>query len=302
MKNTQANLVVSELEKMSAIAIVEDERVQSKFIQQYNNVHGNSRGEMMYHKMKFDYLRILQEKPELQKCSKLSIYGVFLDIAVNGLDISQGRKPLVYFIPRSVNIGTKENPNYEKRLYMELSPPGEVFIRINARHIRHADNPVIAYDGDVFKPVNDEKGKRVIYEAAVPRKSNKIIGGFIRITKIDGSIEYSWILSEDIPRLKAYSENANSYYDATLKKRVKGQANRLYTSNDGQIDPGFLEAKITKHAFDNYPKVRTGSFTKLQTQEIEEKPIDYGVDIPPYTDDGEIIDAESEQIDNEETF
>lgn len=302
MKNTQANLVVSELEKMSAIAIVEDERVQSKFIQQYNNVHGNSRGEMMYHKMKFDYLRILQEKPKLQKCSKLSIYGVFLDIAVNGLDISQGRKPLVYFIPRSVNIGTKENPNYEKRLYMELSPPGEVFIRINARHIRHADNPTIVYEGDVFKPINDEKGKRVIYEAAVPRKSNKIIGGFIKITKIDGSIEYSWILAEDIPRLKAYSENANSYYDATLKKHVKGQANRLYTSNDGQIDPGFLEAKITKHAFDNYPKVRTGEFTKLQTQEIEEKSIDYGIDITQHTEDGEIIDTESEQIDNEETF
>lgn len=291
MKNTQANLVVSELEKMSAIAIVEDERVQSKFIQLFNHIHGTQSGELIYHKEKFNFLKQLQENPALQQCTKLSLYGAFLDAAVNGLSLETGNKPQSYLIPRPINVGTKNEPRYEKRVSLTVSPYGELIMRMRAGQIKHADDPVIVYEGDIFEIEMNETGKKIIYKPVIPRKSNQIIAGFIRIIKPDDSIDFFWLLKDDIQRLKGYSEKQN-----------KGKANQLYTSNDGQIDTGFLAAKIIKHAFSSYPKVRTGEFTKLQTQEIEEKSIDYGINIPPHTEDGEIIDAESEQIDNEETF
>ena len=59
-------------------------------------------------------------------------------------------------------------------------------------------------------------------------------------------------------------------------KQNKGTANSLYTSNGGFIDTGFLENKMIKHAFDAYPKVRTGNYTSMETQQ-EEPVIDYGL-------------------------
>ena len=59
-------------------------------------------------------------------------------------------------------------------------------------------------------------------------------------------------------------------------KQNKGTANSLYTSNGGHIDTGFLENKMIKHAFDAYPKVRTGNYTSMETQQ-EEPVVDYGL-------------------------
>ena len=81
----------------------------------------------------------------------------------------------------------------------------------------------------------------------------------------------------DIERLKHYSEKANSKWNDQTKRRELGKANALYTSNNGSIDPGFLENKMIKHAFDAYPKVRTGKFTIMDSDQEEEEIIDYGL-------------------------
>jgi len=74
---------------------------------------------------------------------------------------------------------------------------------------------------------------------------------------------------QDIIRLKAYSD-----------KNSKGKTNELYSSNHGQIDTGFLLAKMIKHAFRTYPKVRTaGVMTVLET-EAEAQEVDYGIEMP----------------------
>ena len=62
---------------------------------------------------------------------------------------------------------------------------------------------------------------------------------------------------------------------ANPAERREGQC--LYTSSEGGIDPGFLESKLIKHAFDGYPKVRTGQFSSFETQE-EPQEIDYGLE------------------------
>lgn len=268
MNNPTAKLVIEELKKMTPQQMVEDPRIEEKFVSLYNNIHGSQSGEMLYHKAKFDFLRIVSEKQDVRESTVLSLYGCFLDVAVCGLSLEQGSKPHVYIIAKNFNVGTKEAAKWEKRSNMVVSPYGELVQRMRAGQIGHTDNPVIVYEGDHFQPVTDKGGKYVEYRAAIPRKSSVIIGAFIIITRLDGSKDCQWLLKEDVDRLKGYSARQNK----------NSGANALYTSNGGQIDPGFLEAKMIKHAFDTYPKVRTGNFTILATQQLPDDKIDYGVD------------------------
>lgn len=269
MENQTSTAVVGYIEKLTPMQLVEDKKVTEKFITLYNGIHGSKQGELFYHKEKFNYLKLLAENAALRDCSKLSLYGCFLDVAVNGLSFESGSKPLAYITTRKFNVGTQQAPVFEKRASVQVSPYGELVMRMRSGQIKHADNPVIVYQGDKFQPKINEKGeKAVVYECMVPRKSDKIIGAFLRITKPDGSTDFEWLLEGDITRLAGYSARNN-----------KGPANALYTSNGGQIDPGFLAAKMIKHAFRTYPKVRTGQFTELETEKIDpEAPINYSMD------------------------
>ena len=126
--------------------------------------------------------------------------------------------------------------------------------------IKHADNPVIVYEGDSFEPFQDSSGKGVNYTLNINHGA-KIVGAFIRIVRMDGTEDYHWMLPNDWQRLAGYSEKKNF-----------GKANALYTSVNGGIDPGFLGAKLIKHAFKSYPKVSiVGRFTQL-AKDPEEQP------------------------------
>lgn len=269
MSTTALQLKVEELNKMTPALMVEDGRIQQKFIQLYNDIHGERTGEMIYHKEKFNFLRVISENAQLKECSGLSLYGAFIDMAVSGLSLEQGTKPLAYMLSRNVKVKNSAGQDaWEKRAYLTVSPYGELVMRMRAGQIKHADNPVIVYEGDLFEPELAVNGDKIIhYKPAIPRKSKVIIGAFIRITRNDGTTDLQWMLDDDIRRLQGYSARQN--------KNETGNA--LYTSNGGQIDPGFLEAKMIKHAFRAYPKVRTGAATQLET-EIEPEPIDYGVE------------------------
>lgn len=272
---------VEELNKLTPMEIVENSRVEQKFIQMYNSIHGTDKGVQMYHKEVFNFQKLLQENPALQECSQMSLYGCFLDMAVNGLSLDPTGKPHCYLVPRKSKTGHKDKDGkdiYEKRAAVSITGYGELVMRMRAGQVKYVDNPVVVYEGDTFSIGLDHGVKRITYSAAIPRKSNRIIGAFIRIVRNDGSEDYQWLLEGDIDRLKGFSEKANSFWDNTKKQRVTGKANELYSSNSGQIDSGFLENKMIKHAFDAYPKVRIGKFTQMQSVEEPETVIDYGVE------------------------
>lgn len=277
MSNQNQTAVTGYIEKLPLLQIVQDEKVSGKFIQLYDAIHGSKIGEIIYHKEQFNFNKLIQETPDLQQCTKLSLYGTFLDLAVSGLSLEKGSKPLAYVMSRSIKVKREDGTEgYEKRAYLEVSPYGELLMRIRAGHIKHADNPVIVYDGDKIKVGLNAQGHKVVleYETLIPRKENaKITGGFIRLERHGGAFENVWFDIADVIRLKNYSNKQNKG-DANNDK-----SNALYRSNNGQIDSGFFEAKIVKHAFRAYPKVRTGEFTHMQTQEVEE-PINYGLDEP----------------------
>lgn len=269
-EQTPQKLSIAELNQMKPLEVLENKSVRNRFIALYNNIHASEQGELFFEQEKYNLQRIIQGNKDLAVCTGFSIYGVLLDIANMGLTIENTSRPLIYILPGSVNVGTKENAAWEKRASIEISPYGEMDMRIQAGQLLYADRPVIVFEGDEFKPKVTETGQKVVvYSASIPRQSKNIIGAFIKLTRPDKSFDFFWMLPEDIDRLKGYSTKKN-----------RGIANALYGGKDGQIDTGFLEAKIIKHAFKTFPKLKLGQFSTLQQEPVQAS--DYGLDEPVY--------------------
>lgn len=250
--------IMQVLQQTPATSLASLPMLEERFINLYSKVQGVGlqHAEMAFHAEKFHFQKAISENAGLRECETLSLYGCFMDCAVQGLSFDP-KKKLAYLIPGSVNIGTKDAKQYVKRASLEISPYGEMAIRQQLGQIKYADNPVIVYEGDVFEPYENSEGKGVTYKLN-PAHTETIIAAFIRIVRVDGSVDYHWLLKNDWTRLAGYSEKKNF-----------GKANALYTSNGGQIDTGFLGAKMIKHAFKTYPKVNVvGQFSKIA--EIEE--------------------------------
>lgn len=266
--------VLDHLNNLTPQQMVQDPKITEKFVTLYNAVHGSKQGEIFYAAEQFYFMKQIQEVSGLKDCSKLSLYGCFMDVAVNGLSFDPTKKQ-IYIIPRNHKTGAVDAQGkeiWEKRAGLMISPYGELTLRMKSGQIKYADNPVIVYEGDKFS-IKDSGGQKTVeFEMQIPRKQGaKIVASFIKIVRADGSVDYSYLLPEDIERLKGYSSRQNY-----------GKPNALYGGDNGDIDSGFLAAKTIKHAFKSYPKVRKGDFSELE--EIEPAPltrINYDIDTPP---------------------
>lgn len=264
------NNAVASLEQIHPMKLVDDQRVQSKFINLYNHIHGTNRGELAYEAEKFHFIKQLTEKPDLQACTRMSLYGAFLDVSVQGLSLDPTKK-LAYLIPYNVNAGTRENPKWEKRCNLAISPYGELYLRQMYGQIRTADNPEVVFEGEKFSITTDRNGRSVNHEIIYPRPTGKIIAVYFRFVKADGNVDYGILDATDMERLRGYSARKNN-----------GNANALYGTESGGADKGFFIAKCIKHAFRAYPKVNLkGNFSKLDTDRVDEEEttqIDYSLE------------------------
>ena len=281
---SQINLTVEQLNKMGAFGIAKSDIVRDKFINIYDTLWGAGTGEAAYERESIYFNKLLRDTPALQKGTPFSLFTAFIDLAVCGLSLEQGTRALCYLIGRNYNTGTKEAPKWENRVVLTISAYGELVLRARAGQIRHADNPVLVYDNDEFSFSDKGGRKEVDYTCHLPHNGHKVVACYLRITRADGTIDYSVMTEEDWSRLAQYSAKQD---------RKNHQANELYTANDGAIDTGFLMAKCIKHAFKTYPKVRIGRGTELQSQQVDEKEMEinddlYGV-VDPET--GEIKQA-----------
>lgn len=261
----QLQITVEELRSLSPTDVIRNEKVKSKFIEIYDAVWGGG-GESAYASQSNFFIAQIKEKAEdMKACGSLSIFTAFISLAVNGLSIEITSKPQCYLQKQNYKIGidARNQPIYEPRAVVKVSAYGELFLRVRAGQIRHADNPVIVYEGDEFS-FSDNGGQKIVnYTRKLPRQSDKIVACFMKITRNDGTIDYSVMFEEDWIRLQGYS------------MKLTRSSNALYTSNNGQIDTGFLIAKCVRHAFNTYPKVRIGKAAVLETE--SEDDIDYGV-------------------------
>lgn len=283
---SQINLTIEQLNKMKPFDIAKSEIVRDKFINIYDTLWGAGTGETAYERESIYFNKLLRDTPALQKSTSFSLFTAFIDLAVCGLSLEPGTRALAYLLTRNVNIGTREHAAWECRAVLTISAYGELVLRERAGQIRHADNPVLVYSNDEFSFSDRGGRKEVEYTCHLPHTCNRIVACYLRITRADGSVDYSVMMEEDWVRLAQYSARQNR----------QGAANALYGVDQKgivNIDPGFLMAKCIKHAFKTYPKVRIGRGTELQSQQTEEKEIEindelYGVD----TETGEITQPE----------
>lgn len=260
MSNLQ--MTVDEINNLRPLEIVEHPVVRERFIQIYETLWGG--GEAAYQRESIHFNKALRDNDsgKLQRATPFSIFTAFIDLAVCGLSLEPGTRALCYLTGRYVNVGTKEKPVYEARCHLTISGYGELVMRARAGQIRHADNPVLIYDNDEFSFRDQDGRKSISYTCNLPHTGHNITACYLRITRADGSIDYSVMFPEDWCRLAGYSQRQN-----------RGRANDLYGMDQNgtvHIDPGFLMAKCIKHAFKTYPKVRIGRGTELQSQQVDE--------------------------------
>lgn len=273
MANLQ--LTVESLSKLRTIDVVHDEAVKERFIYLYNTLWKDG-GEAAYERESRYFDIILGDKEDLRaKCTPFSIFTAFIDLAVCGLSVEPGVRALAYLQGRNYCIGTNSAGNkvYEGRCVLTISGYGELVLRARSGQIKHADNPVLVYSEDSFSFSDNDGRKSVNYTCNLPHTSNHIVAAFMKITRNDDSIDYAVLFEEDWMRLADFSAKQNRKWDKQSRTYLEGKPNELYTSGaDGSIDKGFLIAKVIKHGFKTYPKVRIGRGTELQTEQEPAKP------------------------------
>lgn len=288
MNNTKS--LVQELEQTKASDVIRNERVRSQFINVFNSIWKEG-GEQVYEREAIYFNQQLRDKANLRACSGISIFFAFIDLAVKGLTLAPGAQALCYLVSRNVKVGTDKQGNdlWEKVCSLTISGYGELVLRKNAGQIRYVDNPIIVYEGDTFQ-FGEQNGQKIVnYMSAFPRKSNKIIACFLKITRADGTIDYSVMTEQDWMRLKDYSDEQNKYFDKKTNQWVI-KSNKLYDKK-GQIDTGFLMAKCVKHAFKTYPKLNIGRGSVLESEEIAKE--DLAID--PYGGVEEVMQEETRE-------
>ena len=275
---SKVNVSAQHIAALNPMEIVKDELVRQRFIDLYGALWGESNAEAVYEREAIHFNRLLADNANLKACTSISIFIAFIDLAVCGLSVEPGTRALAYLQPRGYKTG-KKNANgkdiYEQRCTLIISGYGELIQRTRAGQIRHADNPVIVYEGDGFSFTDKGGTKSVEYTLNINHNPEKPISCFMRITRADGSIDYAVLLEEDWRRLAGYSAKANKKWDDNTRTYVE-TPNALYTSGEGnRIDSGFLMAKCIKHAFKTYPKLRIGKGTTYESDEAPRQEDDF---------------------------
>lgn len=208
-------------------------------------------GELAYEAEQFHFAKLILDSEKLKECTPLSIYGCFLDGAVDGLSFDPQMKHC-YLVPVSFKVIVNNREVWEKRAQRRVSAFGELALRIKQGQITHVDNPVLVFEGDVFKMGTHENKLYVTHEVILPRKSEVVIACYVRITRTDGSIDYKVLTAPELDKIRQFSESKDSK-----------------AWNNGYN--GMFQTKTIKHAFRTYPKLKVISkFTQLETETEDE--------------------------------
>lgn len=279
---SKVNVTAQQIAALKPMEVVKDELVRQRFIDLYGALWSEADAQAVYEREAIYFNRLLSESTNLKGCTPISIFIAFIDLAVCGLSVEPGTRALVYLQPRKYKTGKQDQSGkdmFEQRCTLTISGYGELIQRTRAGQIRHADNPVIVYEGDGFSFTDHNGTKSVEYTLNINHNPERPVACFMRITRADGSIDYAVMLEEDWRRLAGYSGKANRKWDNNRREYVEAP-NALYFSGEGnRIDSGFLMAKCIKHAFRTYPKLRIGKGTTYEADEAPRQDDDfYGMD------------------------
>lgn len=244
--------------------IVNIPQVKQKYVSVYDSIWKDG-GEAAYQRESRYFsaalANVLASVKNISHVERFSIYNAFVESAITNLSLEPGVRALAYLTIRNAkSMDANGREVWITRVNFAVSGYGEMVARVRCGQIRHADNPVVVYDNDELTVRDTDGRKSIEYVCHFPHTGRQIVACYMRITRADGSIDYATMYEEDWVRLAGYSEKQNG--------QQRG-ANALYKSNSGQIDPGFLQAKLIKHAFKTYPKVKIGAMAIMAEEDDE---------------------------------
>lgn len=260
---------------MSNELTIRDRINEGKFVQIFAAANGLSttnqdhinKAKAMLEKESFNFMVAFNNNPDLEDTTELSQKDVFLEVIENGLSFSKGAEHVyLMYYTHTLKVKTEEGIKEvkEKRLAYSRQPNGAIFLCQRAGVLDRLNDPVIVYEGDEFDYWEEGGRTNVRYKKMkdAPTK-RKIIAGFVCKIFPDKTFSYFVMDLSAIERLKAYSA-----------KKFGGNANALYTSNSGQIDVGFLAAKLKKHACNSLIK---RPFTAIHEMDDELIPVTHQI-------------------------
>lgn len=261
---------VSKLNEMRPWEVPTNADVQNHIVTLYNTIHGKGGEAFCEREARYINRAIIDDKKKWNATS-LSVFLAFVDLAVKDLTLEPGSQAVCYLLNRNTKMPSADGKDYwENRVYISITGYGEILMRQRCGQIRHCDTPTVVYEGDEFSYIERDGRKYVNYGLNLNHNAANPIACFMKITRIDSSVDYAIILPEAWARLAKYSE-----------KQSNGRTNELYTSGlNNTIDPGFLIAKCVKHAFKSYPKLPIGKGMVMEADlpEEEQMPDYYNLD------------------------
>lgn len=239
---------ISMLQGMAPWDVPLNPEVQNHIAAVFNSIHGDGGEAFCEREARYIHRTIVDDKKKWN-VTPLSVFLAFVDLAVKNLTLEPGAQALCYLLNRSTKLPAADNKEvWENRVYISITGYGEILLRQRAGQIRHCDTPTVVYQGDDFSYRESGGRKQVSYALDINHDPARPLACFMKITRIDGSVDYAIILPEAWDRLSKYSAKQN-----------QGKANALYSSGEqNSIDPGFLIAKCVKHAFKSYPPLPIG--------------------------------------------
>lgn len=244
-------ITIAELKKMSLPDLLVNSEFKAQLASLYNTCHRSSDGESFVDKETFYVKKLILDDKKVANATTLSMFAALMDLAYHGLSLEPVSKATAYLTPRSHNIGTRDNKIWEQRVLLSISAYGELQLRMRSGIIKYADNPIMVYEGDIFEKVN---GKINHISKHI---SDVITHAYIHIKKYDGTSEYKDFSIGEILTFKAKADEAQ-------------QKSLAWTGGvGGQPTRGMIEAKVIKHSFSTYPRLRLGNSTILMTDDMD---------------------------------
>jgi len=263
------NKSLAEVLKTSKPAqVIQSPAVADRFLDLYMKVNGIDNvktAEAFLKAEQFHFGKLIASNAKVASCTNVSIYGIFMDVAVMGLSFDPSMKHL-YVVPY---FDRNENRNVAQ---LQISGQGELVLRAKQGQIKYADNPVIVWSCDEFDSGSRDGQPFVEHVRVLPRPDNSfIVACYIRIVRSNGSTDYKVLTYDELMQLRKSSKDPNS---------------TAWTTHIA----GMMMAKTIKHAFKAYPKTRVaGNFSRLQTEIDDDREIPediYGIDM----ETGEVVE------------
>jgi recombination protein RecT len=152
-------------------------------------------------------LRMVNDTPALQECSKASIAGVLLSIASTGLSLNPVLK-LCYVIPRNVKVKTASGDRWEKRANVEPSYMGLMKLATDTGAVKNFEVHEV-YKGDEFEFDLVAKRPRVHKPYwTLGRERGPMVGVYGFAVLADGTTLPEHMGADELSKIQAKSDNA----------------------------------------------------------------------------------------------